>query len=202
MKASNGKVIAVLTDLLSTTLFPEVLVAVLGIMSNTPTGSENMFSIWVQHILGMPLLHSLECTCPELEKGSCEFYRGRTTAYVNVARAAFAKVAIATTGMLLERVMAVTMSTQTPAASGRAEGAMEIWQVLLDLLGIDEGVAREQRHKERMCCARECVNSNGPEMENTEGKIKVKSCAACGSVYYCGKRCQKRCVLLSCVWRR
>ena len=182
---------AVLTDLLSSTLFPEVLVAVLGIMSNTPTGSENMFTIWVQ-----PLLHSLVCTCPDSDRNSCEFHRGRTTAYVDVARAAFARVATATTRKLHKRGMNMTSSPQTltMAACDRAEVAMRIWKALLYLLGINEGVAREQMHKERMCCARECVNANGPEME---AKLKVKSCAACGSVYYCGRRCQKRCVLLS-----
>jgi len=185
---------AVLTDLLSSTLFPEVLVAVLGIMSNTPTGSEDMFDIWVEHIFGAPLLHSLVCTCPESDRNSCEFYRGRTTAYVDVARAAFARVATATTRRLHERGLNMTSSpqNQTLAACDRAEAAMGIWKVLRDLLGINAGVAREQMHKERMCCAR----ANGPEME---GKVKVKSCAACGSVYYCGKRCQKRCVLLSCL---
>jgi len=188
----------VLTDLLSSTLFPEVLVAVLGIMSNTPTGSEDMFDIWVEHIFGAPLLHSLVCTCPESDRNSCEFYRGRTTAYVDIARAAFARVATATTRMLHERGMIMTSSPQTLtlAACDRAEAAMGIWKVLRDLLGINAGVAREQRHRDRMCCARECVNANGSEME---GKVKVKSCAGCGSVYYCGRRCQKRCVFLSCL---
>jgi len=183
----------VLTDLLSNTLISEVLVAVLGIVSNITTGSENMFSIWVQYILEEPLLHSLQCTCPDSDRNSCEFYRGRTTAYVEVARAAFARVATATTGMLHAQVtsMAESLQTQTLAAADRVQRVIRTWKGLLDLLGINEGVAREQRHKERMCCARECVNANGPEME---GKVKVKSCAACGSVYYCGRRCQKRCV--------